>query len=175
MLKKERLRRVLSGFTCKAMSSQLGGRYRLKIKEYIKLNSVHIEVFNCSEAFSLREPLELHSSWFTIWTTKSKAIGAKRCAQKCITCKAEMTESSPTQHRERKAKLRLRLCLFFAGRPTTDTSTVSHRSSWSPLMDHQNRAGSKFGGGGVASTSATNADRRERLRKLALETIDLGS
>ena len=40
-------------------------------------------------------------------------------------------------------------------------------------MDYQNRAGSKFGGGGVASHSATNADRRERLRKLALETIDL--
>jgi splicing factor 3A subunit 2 len=40
-------------------------------------------------------------------------------------------------------------------------------------MDYQNRAGSKFGGGGVASQSATNADRRERLRKLALETIDL--
>ncbi|KAI0485092.1 hypothetical protein GGR56DRAFT_616816 [Xylariaceae sp. FL0804] len=40
-------------------------------------------------------------------------------------------------------------------------------------MDYQNRAGSKFGGGGVASFSATNADRRERLRKLALETIDL--
>ncbi|KAI4255705.1 MAG: hypothetical protein LQ352_002422 [Teloschistes flavicans] len=38
-------------------------------------------------------------------------------------------------------------------------------------MDYQNRAGSKFGGGGVASHSATNADRRERLRKLALETI----
>ena len=37
----------------------------------------------------------------------------------------------------------------------------------------KNRAGSKFGGGGVASHSATNADRRERLRKLALETIDL--
>lgn len=37
----------------------------------------------------------------------------------------------------------------------------------------QNRAGSKFGGGGVASQSATNADRRERLRKLALENIDL--
>ncbi|OXV08394.1 hypothetical protein Egran_03843, partial [Elaphomyces granulatus] len=35
-----------------------------------------------------------------------------------------------------------------------------------------NRAGSKFGGGGVASHSATNADRRERLRRLALETID---
>lgn len=40
-------------------------------------------------------------------------------------------------------------------------------------MDYQNRAGSRFGGGGVASASATNADRRERLRKLALETIDL--
>ncbi|KAI5293342.1 hypothetical protein KEM52_005631 [Ascosphaera acerosa] len=40
-------------------------------------------------------------------------------------------------------------------------------------MDYQNRAGSKFGGGGVASHSATNADRRERLRKLALERIDL--
>ncbi|KAI9890726.1 MAG: hypothetical protein M1814_003656 [Vezdaea aestivalis] len=40
-------------------------------------------------------------------------------------------------------------------------------------MDYQNRAGSKFGGGGVASQSATNADRRERLRKLAMENIDL--
>ncbi|PKY05250.1 hypothetical protein P168DRAFT_252519 [Aspergillus campestris IBT 28561] len=40
-------------------------------------------------------------------------------------------------------------------------------------MDRQNRAGASFGGGGVASQSATNADRRERLRKLALETIDL--
>ncbi|KAJ6171098.1 Splicing factor 3A subunit 2 [Penicillium chermesinum] len=40
-------------------------------------------------------------------------------------------------------------------------------------MDYQNRAGSKFGGGGVADRSATNADRRERLRKLALESIDL--
>ncbi|KAI9808675.1 MAG: hypothetical protein M1825_003827 [Sarcosagium campestre] len=39
----------------------------------------------------------------------------------------------------------------------------------------QNRAGSKFGGGGVASSSASNSDRRERLRKLALETIDLDS
>ncbi|KAK9473080.1 uncharacterized protein V1510DRAFT_415986 [Dipodascopsis tothii] len=40
-------------------------------------------------------------------------------------------------------------------------------------MDYQNRAGSKRGGGGVAGSSETNADRRERLRKLALETIDL--
>lgn len=40
-------------------------------------------------------------------------------------------------------------------------------------MDQQNRVGSKFGGGGVASQSAQATDRRERLRKLALESIDL--
>ncbi len=40
-------------------------------------------------------------------------------------------------------------------------------------MDFQNRVGSKFGGGGVMSESSANADRRERLRKLALETVDL--
>lgn len=34
--------------------------------------------------------------------------------------------------------------------------------------------GSRPGSGGVASSSITNADRRERLRQLALETIDLG-
>ncbi|KAF9512413.1 hypothetical protein BS47DRAFT_1372837 [Hydnum rufescens UP504] len=36
-----------------------------------------------------------------------------------------------------------------------------------------NRVGSKFGGGGVAGASEANVDRRERLRKLALETIDI--
>ena len=40
-------------------------------------------------------------------------------------------------------------------------------------MDYQNRVGSKFGGGGVAGQSETNAARRERLRKLASEHIDL--
>ncbi|KZT30752.1 hypothetical protein NEOLEDRAFT_34094 [Neolentinus lepideus HHB14362 ss-1] len=40
-------------------------------------------------------------------------------------------------------------------------------------MDYQNRVGSKFGGGGVAGASESNVDRRERLRKLAMETIDL--
>ncbi|XP_075245151.1 splicing factor 3A subunit 2-like [Convolutriloba macropyga] len=41
------------------------------------------------------------------------------------------------------------------------------------MMDFQNRAGGKTGSGGVASASETNRDRRERLRQLALETIDL--
>ena len=42
---------------------------------------------------------------------------------------------------------------------------------WS--MDFQHRVGSKTGGGGVASSSESNRDRKERLRKLALETIDI--
>ena len=40
-------------------------------------------------------------------------------------------------------------------------------------MDFQHRAGGKTGGGGVAGFSESNSDRKERLRKLALETIDL--
>lgn len=40
-------------------------------------------------------------------------------------------------------------------------------------MDFQNRVGSKVGGGGVASWSETNRQRKERLMKLAMETIDL--
>ncbi|KAL2919253.1 CWF complex protein sap62 [Polyrhizophydium stewartii] len=40
-------------------------------------------------------------------------------------------------------------------------------------MDFQNRAGSKPGSGGVAGHSETEVGRRERLRRLALETIDL--
>lgn len=40
-------------------------------------------------------------------------------------------------------------------------------------MDFQHRAGGKTGVGGVASASDANRDRRERLRQLALETIDL--
>ena len=40
-------------------------------------------------------------------------------------------------------------------------------------MDFQNRVGSKTGGGGPASASESNRDRRERLAALAAETIDL--
>eukprot|EP00658_Telonema_sp_P-2_P081532 TRINITY_DN8382_c0_g1_i5.p1 TRINITY_DN8382_c0_g1~~TRINITY_DN8382_c0_g1_i5.p1 ORF type:complete len:223 (-),score=56.06 TRINITY_DN8382_c0_g1_i5:549-1217(-) len=40
-------------------------------------------------------------------------------------------------------------------------------------MDFQNRAGSKPGSGGVASSQNEAIERRERLRKLALETIDI--
>lgn len=40
-------------------------------------------------------------------------------------------------------------------------------------MDFQDRVGSKFGGGGLAGANEAAVDRQERLRKLALETIDL--
>lgn len=40
-------------------------------------------------------------------------------------------------------------------------------------MDFQNRVGNKFGTGGPATDQEIASDRRERLRKLALETIDL--
>jgi len=40
-------------------------------------------------------------------------------------------------------------------------------------MDFQNRAGSKPGAGPMMSESQQNIDRRERLRKLALESIDI--
>jgi splicing factor 3A subunit 2 len=51
--------------------------------------------------------------------------------------------------------------------------TVSMNFSIRGGIDFQNRAGSKPGTGGVASESQANIDRRERLRKLALETVDL--
>ncbi|PIA19690.1 hypothetical protein COEREDRAFT_78989 [Coemansia reversa NRRL 1564] len=42
-------------------------------------------------------------------------------------------------------------------------------------MDFQNRAGSKPGAGALMTHSESNVARRERLRKLALETIDIES
>lgn len=40
-------------------------------------------------------------------------------------------------------------------------------------MDFQHREGGKTGSGGILSQAEVNAERRERLRRLALETIDL--
>ena len=40
-------------------------------------------------------------------------------------------------------------------------------------MDRQNRVGSKFGGGGVSSSQHQERERKERLKQLALESIDL--
>lgn len=40
-------------------------------------------------------------------------------------------------------------------------------------MDYQNRVGSKKGGGGVASQSESNAYRRERVKKLVSNTVDI--
>jgi splicing factor 3A subunit 2 len=38
-------------------------------------------------------------------------------------------------------------------------------------MDYQNRAGSRFGGGGVASKEETARDRKERYKRLAMDLI----
>jgi hypothetical protein len=40
-------------------------------------------------------------------------------------------------------------------------------------MDYQSRAGSRFGGGAIASKDESAMDRREQLHRLALETIDI--
>lgn len=40
-------------------------------------------------------------------------------------------------------------------------------------IDRQNRVGSKFGGGGVSSSQNSERERKERLKQLALESIDL--
>src|SRR5436190_3370286 len=40
-------------------------------------------------------------------------------------------------------------------------------------MDYQNRAGSRFGGGGVAGKEETARDRYLRTARLAAETIDI--
>jgi splicing factor 3A subunit 2 len=40
-------------------------------------------------------------------------------------------------------------------------------------IDRQNRVGSKFGGGGVSSSQQGERERKERLKQLALESIDL--
>ena len=40
-------------------------------------------------------------------------------------------------------------------------------------MDRQNRVGSKFGGGGQSSQQQSERERKERLKQLALESIDL--
>uniref|UniRef100_A0A7S1Y3T3 Matrin-type domain-containing protein n=1 Tax=Grammatophora oceanica TaxID=210454 RepID=A0A7S1Y3T3_9STRA len=40
-------------------------------------------------------------------------------------------------------------------------------------MDRQNRAGSKFGGGGISSQQNAERERKDRLKRLALESIDL--
>jgi len=41
------------------------------------------------------------------------------------------------------------------------------------MTDRQNRVGSKFGGGGVSSGQQSERERKERLRQLALESVDL--
>ena len=52
-------------------------------------------------------------------------------------------------------------------------TTVSVRLRIRGGTDRQNRVGSKFGGGGVSSSQNAERDRKDRLKRLALESIDL--
>lgn len=72
---------------------------------------------------------------------------------------------------------------FIQTHAKTSASTDDNRSNY-PLhislhlrlrggADRQNRVGSKFGGGGVSSAQQSERERKERLRQLALETVDL--
>ncbi|OEU12193.1 hypothetical protein FRACYDRAFT_191765 [Fragilariopsis cylindrus CCMP1102] len=72
---------------------------------------------------------------------------------------------------------------------SSSSSSSSLSSSWIPQfplyltlsttvrllggIDRQNRVGSKFGGGGVSSSQNSERERKERLKQLALESIDL--
>jgi len=60
---------------------------------------------------------------------------------------------------------------------STDMSNQLHHISLNLRLrggiDRQNRVGSKFGGGGVSSAQHSERERKERLRQLALETVDL--
>ena len=55
----------------------------------------------------------------------------------------------------------------------SDVASVTLRFRLRGGMDRQNRVGSKFGGGGVSSSQQAERERKERLKKLALESFDL--
>ena len=68
---------------------------------------------------------------------------------------------------------------FYHNRLRTTTSTTSPMIVFQLKclgrggMDRQNRVGSKFGGGGVSSSQNAERERKDRLKQLALESIDL--
>ena len=67
---------------------------------------------------------------------------------------------------------RIKMYATFQLMPTTRVA-VTPTTFGGRKMEFQNRVGSKTGGGGPAGWSESNRDRKERLKKLALETIDL--
>jgi len=56
---------------------------------------------------------------------------------------------------------------------TNQIQTLSLKLRVRGGMDRQNRVGSKFGGGGVSSSQNAERERKERLKQLALESIEL--
>jgi hypothetical protein len=62
---------------------------------------------------------------------------------------------------------------YYESTSTDTTHHISLRVRVRGGIDRQNRVGSKFGGGGVSSEQQSERERKERLRQLALETVDL--
>ena len=63
--------------------------------------------------------------------------------------------------------------LFAFTAPTHSATLKAPPLKHTPQMDFQNRVGSAPGAGALLTQSETNAERRDRLKKLALEMIDL--
>ncbi|RHZ15905.1 hypothetical protein DYB26_000751 [Aphanomyces astaci] len=77
------------------------------------------------------------------------------------------------EHSDRTMRTTAATILSVARGGRSNISSPSSAKEASNLMREVNRAGSKPGSGGVASEQQQAIDRRERLRKLALETVDL--
>lgn len=102
-----------------------------------------------------------------------------RCASHQSVAELKCAVQSATRIPVEVLKLRFATALLADDKALLSDYKIEHGASLSIHLslhggiDFQNRAGSKPGAGGVASESQSNVDRRERLRKLALETVDL--
>jgi splicing factor 3A subunit 2 len=63
--------------------------------------------------------------------------------------------------------------LLLGSHNNTQPATIHLRLRLRGGVDRQNRVGSKFGGGGVSSSQNAERERKDRLKRLALESIDL--
>jgi hypothetical protein len=152
-----------------------------------RLEAARAGFFSASVVLDLRRSLCLSSSFIFFGFGDTAALSSTRFFDE-----VDMREQSRSKNSVRRISDRVTFTLLRNHQIRNGSvSSPSHSSvayyanqqiiryhSWLPDETHinlnsQNRVGSKFGGGGVAGASETNVDRRERLRKLALETIDL--
>lgn len=92
----------------------------------------------------------------TLHSTVERLSGVPICHQRLVTSGKDISSGRYLRDYGVESGSTIRLCLRLRGG-----------------IDFQHREGSKFGGGGVMSEGQAAVDRRERLRKLAQETVDL--